>query len=140
MVRDVGARMLTILGYHVEFAEDGAEAIALYKHARESGEPFDAVVMDLTIPGGMGGKETIQKLREIDPDVRAIASSGYSTDPVMADYEEHGFAAVVPKPYQTHELGRAVHDVVADHSDAPAADSRTGVSTDVASRQPRKSG
>jgi len=122
MVRDVGARMLTLLGYNVEFAEDGAEAIALYEHALDSGEPFDAVVMDLTIPGGMGGKEAIQKLREIDPDVRAIASSGYSTDPVMANYEEHGFAAVVPKPYQTQELGRAVHEVLANHRNAPAAD------------------
>ncbi|NQT83166.1 MEDS domain-containing protein [bacterium] len=104
--------ILTRCGYEVELAMDGAEAIELYREAKESGQPFDAVILDLTVPGGMGGKEAIQKLLEIDHEVRAIVSSGYSTDPIMADFTDHGFRAVVAKPYQIHELARAVHRVI----------------------------
>ena len=87
MVRKVVLKMLDVAGYDVELAENGTVAIELYKKAKASNNKFDLVVMDLTIPGGMGGKEAIRKLIDIDPDVKAIVSSGYSTDPVMSDYQ-----------------------------------------------------
>lgn len=113
LVREVGGEMLEVLGYEVEFAKDGAEAIELYKKAKESTHPFDAIILDLTIPGGMGGKEAVEKLIEIDPEVKAIVSSGYSTDPIMADFRKYGFSDVVAKPYKLNELGEALHKVIA---------------------------
>ena len=108
MVREIAAAMLQVLGYEVESAADGAAAIALYEQARAQGRPFSAVIMDITIPGGMGGKEAIRELLAIDPGVRALVSSGYSNDPVMADFAEHGFCAVIPKPYRLADLAAAL--------------------------------
>lgn len=107
-VRKTTGGLLKYIGYEVEFAGDGAEAIELYKKAKASGRPFEAVILDLTIPGGMGGKEAIKKLIEIDPEVRAIVSSGYSNDPIMADFREYGFSSVVSKPYKIEELSQAL--------------------------------
>ena len=76
----------------------------MYQHALKKNYPFKAVIMDLTIPGGMGGKETISNLLKIDKNVNAIVSSGYSNDPVMANYEEHGFKGVLTKPYSMKDL------------------------------------
>ncbi len=112
IVRQVLREMLISLGYQVEFSEDGAVAIELYKRAMESEMPFDLVIMDLTIPGGIGGKEAIKKLAAIDPHVRAIVSSGYSNDPVMANYKEYGFRGVIQKPYSIDELSRVVSVVM----------------------------
>ncbi len=112
-VREVGGEMLEGLGYEVEFTKDGAEAIELYKKAKESAQPFDAIIMDLTIPGRMGGKKAVEKLIEIDPEVKAIVSSGYSTDPIMADFRKYGFSGVIAKPYELNELGEALHKVIA---------------------------
>jgi PAS domain S-box-containing protein len=106
------ARNLKNLKYEVETAKDGSEAIVLYKGAMESGEPFDAVIMDLTIPGGMGGKEAIKKLIEIDPEVRAIVSSGYNDDPVVSHFREYGFSGVLAKPYSIVEMSKALHAVL----------------------------
>jgi CheY-like chemotaxis protein len=114
MVRSVVSKMLKSIGYEICTATDGAEAIELYKKAAESGTSFDAVVMDLTIPGGMGGKEGIQRLLEIDPECKAIVSSGYSTDPVMADFKKYGFKGAVVKPYKLKELSEEVHKVIAE--------------------------
>jgi PAS domain S-box-containing protein len=108
MVRTIGSEMLSELGYTVETVSDGKEAIDAYTKSKEAGKTFDAVVLDLTIPGGIGGKETIKILREIDPSVMAIVSSGYSNDPVMANFLEYGFNAVVSKPYRITELSRAL--------------------------------
>jgi PAS domain S-box-containing protein len=105
-------RILTHAGYKVEFARDGAEAIESYKKASESGKPFDAVIMDLTIPGGMGGKEAIKELLEIDPKVRAIVSSGYFNDPIMTDFKRFGFSGALSKPYRIAELTRIVDEVI----------------------------
>ncbi len=112
IVRKVTGAMLGTLGYEVEFAEHGEEAVAQVKAAIECGRPFDVLIIDLTIPGGMGGKEAISKLREMDPGVRAIVSSGYSNDPVMADYGSYGFKAVLTKPYEIHALGETVRKVM----------------------------
>jgi PAS domain S-box-containing protein len=113
--------VLKRLGYEAELARDGAEAIRRYREAAEVGKPFSAVIMDLTIPGGMGGKEAIKRLLEFDPQARAIVSSGYSNDPVMAEFQKHGFRGVVAKPYQIHELAKVLRDVTANDSQ-PAAE------------------
>jgi len=108
-VREVVGEMLKMIGYEVEFAKEGAEAVEFYKKAKESAEPFDAVILDLTVPGGMGGKDAIQKLLEIDPGVKAIVSSGYSNDPIMSDFKKYGFRGVVAKPYKIGELSEELH-------------------------------
>ena len=87
-------------------------ALEIYRIAMESGKPFNLVIMDLTIPGGMGGKEAIGKLLEIDPGAKVIVSSGYSGDPIMANYEEYGFSGVAEKPYDTKELEKIVREVL----------------------------
>lgn len=107
-IREVAGEMLSMIGYRVDVAESGEEAINGYNRALEVGDPVDVVIMDLTIPGGMGGKEAIVKLREIDPHVRAIVSSGYSNDPIMAHYEDYGFIGILRKPYSAKDLGDAV--------------------------------
>jgi PAS domain S-box-containing protein len=112
MVIDMAGEMLTRLGYDAEFASSGSEAIELYENARRSGTPFAAVILDLTIRGGMGGREVVSRLREIDPEVRAIVSSGYSNDPVMADFEAHGFVGVIPKPYAMRSLSEMLKKAV----------------------------
>lgn len=112
IVRQVGNQMLTLLGYEVTEVVDGEEAIQRYSEAMDSGTPFDVVILDLTIPGKMGGKEAISQLREIDPQVKAIVSSGYSNDPIMASHKEYGFSGVVPKPYTLERLGSTVHDLI----------------------------
>ena len=111
-VREVCGKMLEHLGYDAYYAKDGQEALEKYKSAKVSDEPFDVVIMDLTIPGGMGGVETIEALLNYDPDVRAIVSSGYSTSPVMANYKEYGFLGVVSKPYQLTGLQQEIKKVL----------------------------
>ena len=103
---------LTDVGYEVELTVNGAQAIERYRKAKESGQPFDAVILDLTVPGGVGGKEVIRKLLEIDPNVKAIVSSGYSTDPIMAGFKEYGFSGVVAKPYTIALLEKTLHSII----------------------------
>ncbi len=112
IVRQVAGEMLKALGYEVESAIDGIEAIKKYADAKEKGEPFNIVIMDLTIPGGMGGKEAIIRLKEIDPDVRAIVASGYSNDPVISDFRGFGFLGSLTKPYRIEELSKTMHRVI----------------------------
>lgn len=119
MVRDVVGDLLKILGYEVEFASDGLELTDLYRKAKDSGQPFDAVIMDLTVPGGMGGEESVRKLLEMDPEARAIVSSGYCNDPVMSNFEKYGFSGVVAKPFKIEELGEALHRVLMGTKKAP---------------------
>ncbi len=110
-VRKVTKLMLSRLGYDPDFAKDGTEAIAQYKGAIESGRPFDAVILDLTIKEGMGGIDTIKKLMEMDPQVRAIVSSGYSNDPVITNFEKYGFIGALPKPYTMKDLSDMLNKV-----------------------------
>lgn len=117
IVRDVAGSMLSYLGYDVAFAKNGTEAIALVRKTEESGGHFDAIIMDLTIPGGMGGKDAVPLLLEIDPKVKVIASSGYSNDPVMAEYKKYGFSTIIPKPYKIEDLRKILHRVIAGSND-----------------------
>jgi CheY-like chemotaxis protein len=96
--------MLQNLGHEVAFADQGAAAIEQYAAARAAGRPFDIVILDLTIRGGMGGAETMRRLLAIDPAVRAVVTSGYSDDIVTASFEEHGFRAFLKKPFRYEEL------------------------------------
>jgi CheY-like chemotaxis protein len=112
LIRNITGELLKNLNYQVEFARDGSEAITLYEQALGNGQPFDAVILDLTVPGGMGGKEAIQKLRRIDPDVRAIVASGYSDDPVVAYYQDYGFVRAISKPYRLNDLSRILNEVL----------------------------
>jgi PAS domain S-box-containing protein len=106
------SKVLRQIGYEVDVAKDGSEAIEIYKKSKESYKPFDVVIMDLTIRGGMGGKEAIKKLLEIDPDVKAIVSSGYFNDPIMADYKKYGFSGVISKPYEIGELDSLLRSII----------------------------
>jgi PAS domain S-box-containing protein len=112
IIRDVLQEMLQRLGYEVALAGEGGEAVELYRRAKESGSPFDLVIIDLTVPGGMGGKETIRKLREIDPEVRAIVSSGYSNDPLAAAFTRYGFIDFIAKPFKLEDLGKVLKRVI----------------------------
>jgi PAS domain S-box-containing protein len=111
-IRNIVERFLKSIGYEAVTASNGSDAVERYRMEREAGAPFNAVIMDLTVQGGMGGKEAMERLLEIDPAVTAIVSSGYSNDPVMANYREYGFQAVLTKPYQLHDLEQVVRRVV----------------------------
>jgi PAS domain S-box-containing protein len=112
MLRTLAQKMLERLEYKVETVKDGMEAIEKYKKHMDSGEPFDGVILDLTIKGGMGGAQAIKELIKIDPDVKAIVCSGYSNDPVLANYEEHGFRGAMAKPYQMADLEQVLEKVL----------------------------
>ncbi len=101
------------LGYEVTETNDGTQALAAYEKAMKDGRPYDLFISDLTIPGGMGGQETIKRLHEIDPNIRAIVSSGYANDPVMSRHEEYGFCGMIAKPYEIDALGRKVAETLA---------------------------
>ena len=110
-IRRLARDLLQRLGYEPAFAAHGEEALSMYRAAARAGKPFRAVIMDLTVPGGMGGMVAVQKLLELDPEARVIVSSGYSDDTVMADFASHGFRGVVAKPYEIHQLGRVLSEV-----------------------------
>jgi signal transduction histidine kinase/CheY-like chemotaxis protein len=112
-IREVASEILGHLGYSAVICCDGNEAIALYRQALTTTEPFTAVIMDLTIPGGMGGVETMNKLLEIDKGVVGVVSSGYSDDPILSSYRDYGFSSIVKKPYSLDELGKVLHELLA---------------------------
>jgi CheY-like chemotaxis protein len=112
IIRNLAGDILSYLGYEVDFARDGGEAVDLYKASMKSGKPFDAVILDLTVRGGMGGKDAIRKLISVDSNVKGIVSSGYSDDPGMTDFKEYGFSGVVAKPYTVEELGETLSRVL----------------------------
>jgi CheY-like chemotaxis protein len=112
IVREVCGEICQRLGHAVELAEDGSQAIELYRKAWETGHPFDGMIIDLTIPGGIGGKDTIKILRNINPDVKMIVASGYTHDPVMAGINKNGFSSVITKPYKLEELREALMDIL----------------------------
>ncbi|HUL53116.1 MAG TPA: ATP-binding protein, partial [Opitutaceae bacterium] len=115
--------LLQRLGFEVEQARDGAETVRKFTAAQSAGRPFDLVVMDLTVPGGMGGREAITELRRLDPGVKAIVSSGYSSDPVLANYRAYGFRGMVAKPYKIDDFTRVLREVLRE-SRPPMAGAR----------------
>lgn len=112
IILELSRRLLDRLGYSVEIAHDGAEAIEKYRRAMEYKQPFDLVIMDLTVKGGMGGKEAMQRLKKLDPQVRSIVSSGYSNDPIMADYKRYHFDEILSKPFRVEELTEKIQKVL----------------------------
>jgi two-component system cell cycle sensor histidine kinase/response regulator CckA len=112
-IRALFRDVLGVLGYEVESVPDGEAAVELYSRARADGRPFDVVILDLTVPDGMGGADAIAALRRLDPAVRAIVASGYTTDPVMSAHENAGFVAAIRKPFTVVQLAQVVSDVMA---------------------------
>lgn len=104
IIVDVTLEVLKYLEYEVMFARDGAAALELYKHEKEAGVPFDLVILDLSVPEGLGGKDAIALLKSYDPAVKAIVSSGHSNDPVVQDFTEYGFSGRLSKPYKISDL------------------------------------
>ena len=118
VIRSVGSRMLSRLGYdRVEFAEDGQEALGKYKAAMESGSQYDIVIVDLTLPGSMGGKEVVKALLKMDPHANIVISSGYFNDPIVTDFRRHGIKGVLAKPYKLEELELMLHET--HHQEVP---------------------
>ena len=111
MIRQLVVANLGAAGHEVDTEDEGGRAVEAYRRAFEDGNPYEVVLMDLTIPHGMGGGEALEKIREFDPDVCAIVSSGYYDDPVMANFEDYGFRAVLPKPYEPSELRELVEQL-----------------------------
>ncbi len=113
IILEATGELLQEMGYTVELAKDGAAAVRLYEEARRAGQPFDAVIMDLIVPGGMGGQEALSEILAKDPAARVVASSGYSTDPIMANYRKYGFVAALSKPYKLRELSIVLEKAMA---------------------------
>ena len=111
-VSSVLARMLRTLGLEPEVTSDGENALLAYQEARASGNEFALVILDLTVPGGLGGKGTMNRLRDLDPNAKAIVTSGYSNDPVMSEFRAHGFLGALPKPYNKDQVADVVVEVL----------------------------
>jgi CheY-like chemotaxis protein len=112
-IRHMATFLLSRFGFDVVCAADGNEAVRKYGEVQNTPEAFAIVIMDLTVPGGMGGREAVGHLRAMDPNVKAIVSSGYSSDPVLANYRAHGFCGVAAKPYDVNDLARVLRRALA---------------------------
>ncbi|MBD3402671.1 PAS domain S-box protein [candidate division GN15 bacterium] len=119
-IRDLAVRILSKHGFEVDEAPDGARAVAMYEQAQSDGTPYRAVILDLTVPGGLGGEETVARLRQVDPQVRAIVCSGYSNDPIVARHRDFGFTGTVAKPYKPSELLQTVREALVANPPQPA--------------------
>jgi signal transduction histidine kinase/ActR/RegA family two-component response regulator len=120
-LHDVVGSVLNTFGYEVVFTQEGRETLATYQQAREAGEPFDAVILDLTIPGGMGGRQTMSELLAIDPQVKAVVASGYATDPILVNFEHYGFCGGIAKPYRAQQLHQILRRVLEAPTSAATA-------------------
>ena len=112
IILDVTLEVIQFLGYEVQFARDGTEALELYAKEKARHAPFDAVILDLSVPDGMGGREAIEKLHEMDPDVKAIVSSGYTNDPCVQDFAAYGFAGILAKPYKINDMKMLLEQLI----------------------------
>jgi CheY-like chemotaxis protein len=104
VILDVTDEVLKFLGYDAMFAKEGAGAIEIFSRERQGGHPFDLIILDLSVPDGMGGKEAFEKIREIDPFAKVVISSGYTNDPMMTDYAKFGFSGILAKPYRISDI------------------------------------
>jgi two-component system cell cycle sensor histidine kinase/response regulator CckA len=116
LIRDIASEILAFMGYDVESCANGKEAVEMFRNARQKGLSFDAVILDLTIPGGMGGKEAAAHMLEIDPDAVLIVSSGYSNDPVIANFRQYGFSGVVSKPFDAEGLALELERLIRNNA------------------------
>jgi len=114
IIQEILLAMLNKLSYETEIASTGEEAVELFRKAHESGRPFDAVIMDLTIPGGMGGEEAIKHLYAIDKGVRAIVTSGYSDDPIVTNCRDYGFGDAIIKPFNIQKLSASLQNILSE--------------------------
>lgn len=112
IILDVTLEVLKFLGYSVMFAREGAAAIEIYKKEKAAGVPFDLVILDLSVPDGMGGKEAIGLLKAFDPDVNAVISTGFSNDPVVLDFASYGFSGKLTKPYKINDLKKVLEQLI----------------------------
>jgi CheY-like chemotaxis protein len=112
MIRSIASEMLTRLDFSVVTCSTGTEAVELYIKAKKTDAPFCAVIVDLIIPGGMGGKDAAKRIRNFDPEAKLIVSSGYSDEPVMAHHLEYGFKGLLPKPYKFQDMSRVMGDML----------------------------
>ena len=112
IILDVTHEVLKFLNYDVMSAKDGLTAIDLYKKEKAAGAPFDIVILDLSVPNGLGGKETIEHLRNFDPAVKAVISSGYTNDPVVQDFSHYGFSERLTKPYNIKDMKNLLENVI----------------------------
>jgi CheY-like chemotaxis protein len=111
-IRMMTKTLLERLGLEVKVTADGHEAVREYAAARDSGQPYDVVIFDLTVPGAMGGADAMREILKLDPTAKGIVSSGYSSDPVMANFQAHGFRGSVPKPYRMSDFSRTLREVM----------------------------
>ena len=112
IILDVTLEVLKFLGYSVMFAREGAAAIDLYKNEKAAGVPFDMVILDLSVPDGMGGKEAIALLKAFDPEVNAVVSTGFSNDPVVLDFASYGFSGKLTKPYKINDMKKVLEQLI----------------------------
>ena len=112
IILDVTLEVLKFLGYSVMFAREGAAAIELYKNEKAAGVPFDLVILDLSVPDGIGGKEAIGLLKAFDPDVNAVVSTGFSNDPVVLDFASYGFSGKLTKPYKINDMKKVLEQLI----------------------------
>ncbi|PKL58943.1 MAG: response regulator [Methanomicrobiales archaeon HGW-Methanomicrobiales-5] len=112
IILDVTQEVLKFLDYEVMFTRDGEAAIELYKQEKSAGNPFDVVILDLSVPDGMGGKETIGLLKTFDPDVKAIVSTGFSNDPAVLNFASYGFSGKLTKPYKINDLKTVLEKLI----------------------------
>ncbi len=111
-IYEVASHMLDIYGFEVEWVDTGEKAIAKYRESIAKGAPYDIIIMDLTVPGSMGGAQAVRQILEINPNAKVIVSSGYSNDPVMSHYTEYGFKGVIAKPYIIEEIIKVINEVL----------------------------
>ena len=112
MIRRLGKKILTGMGYSVDLARDGDEAVMMYSKALKQNGAYDAVILDLTVRGAIGGDEAVKLLLDIDPNVTAIASSGYSNSPLMSHCEQYGFSAALKKPFTVRKLAELLAQII----------------------------
>ena len=116
IIREISQEILSHIGFEVEVTEDGDEAIAVYKQGQKANAPFDVVIMDLTIPGGMGGKEAVKEILFLNPNAKVIVASGYSTDRIMSNYQDYGFSGVLTKPFTRDDLQEVISTVMVEEN------------------------